>query len=107
MGGNALVVTDATFENEIKTDQPVLVDFWAEWCGPCKKLGPIVEELAKDFQGKAKIMKLNVDENMETAQKFQVMSIPTLIFFKGGKPVDQIVGAVPKNVIESKLSTLL
>ena len=107
MGGNALVVTDATFENEIKTEQPVLVDFWAEWCGPCKKLGPIVEELAKDFQGKAKIMKLNVDENMETAQKFQVMSIPTLIFFKGGKAVDQIVGAVPKNVIESKLTTLL
>ena len=107
MGGNALVVTDATFENEINTSQPVLVDFWAEWCGPCKKLGPIVEELAKDFQGKAKIMKLNVDENMETAQKFQVMSIPTLIFFKGGKAVDQIVGAVPKNVIESKLSTLL
>lgn len=107
MAGYVLEVTDANFENEIKTDLPVVVDFWAEWCGPCKKLGPVVEELAKDYQGKAKIMKLNVDNNMETAQRFQVMSIPTLIFFKQGKAVDQIVGAVAKNVIESKLATLI
>ncbi|MBI4398203.1 MAG: thioredoxin [Candidatus Omnitrophica bacterium] len=107
MAGHALDVTDTSFENELKTELPVLVDFWAEWCGPCKKLGPIVEEVAKDYQGKAKIMKLNVDENMQTAQRFQVMSIPTLIFFKQGKAVDQIVGAVPKNVIESKLAGLI
>ncbi len=107
MAGFAVEATDANFETEINTGVPVLVDFWAEWCGPCKKLGPVVEELAKDFQGKAKIMKLNVDQNMQTAQRFQVMSIPTLIFFKQGKAVDQIVGAVPKNVIETKLTSLL
>ncbi len=107
MAGFAQDINDANFDKEINTNVPVLVDFWAEWCGPCKKLGPIVEEVAKDYQGKAKVMKLNVDENMETAQKFQVMSIPTLIFFKQGKAVDQIVGAVPKNVIESKLAGLL
>ena len=107
MAEHAVAVSDTSFETELKTEMPVLVDFWAEWCGPCKKLGPVVEELAKEYQGKAKIMKLNVDENMETAQKFQVMSIPTLIFFKGGKPVDQIVGTVPKNVIESKLTALI
>ena len=107
MAGNVFEATDANFEAEINSNLPVMVDFWAEWCGPCKKLGPVVEELAKDFQGKAKIMKLNVDENMETAQRFQVMSIPTLIFFKQGKAVDQVVGAVPKNVLETKLKSLL
>lgn len=107
MAGHVLEVTDSNFETELKTALPVVVDFWAEWCGPCKKLGPVVDEIAKDYQGKVKIMKVNVDHNMETAQRFQVMSIPTLIFFKGGKAVDQIVGAVPKNVIETKISSLL
>ena len=107
MAEHTFHVTDANFESELKTNLPVVVDFWAEWCDPCKKLGPIVDELAKDYQGKAKILKLNVDENMETAQRFQVMSIHTLIFFKGGKAVDQIVGSVPKNVIETKLSSLI
>lgn len=93
-----VTLTDQNFESEVlQSPVPVMVDFWASWCGPCKMLGPIVEEVAKEYEGKpVKIAKLNVDEHSATAQKYGVMSIPTILMFKGGKPVDQSVGAVPK-----------
>lgn len=97
MSGNVVNVTDASFESDVlKASEPVLVDFWASWCGPCKMVGPIVEELANDFLGKAKVCKLNVDENTKTAQSYGVMSIPTIILFKDGKEVDRVVGFRPK-----------
>jgi len=101
--GKALVLTDATFSETINSDKPVLVDFWAEWCGPCKMIGPAVEELANDYDGKAIVAKLNVDENPETTAKFGVRSIPTLLVFKNGQIVDKQVGAVPKSVLAQKL----
>jgi thioredoxin 1 len=101
--GKALVLTDATFADAIKGDKPVLVDFWAEWCGPCKMIGPAVEELANDYDGKAVVAKLNVDENPETTAKFGVRSIPTLLVFKNGQIVDKQIGAVPKSVLAQKL----
>jgi thioredoxin 1 len=82
----------------------VLVDFWAEWCGPCKMIGPVVEELAGDYEGKAVVGKLNVDENPQTAAKFGIRSIPTLLVFKGGQVVDKQIGAVPKSVLNQKLA---
>ncbi|NOT74198.1 MAG: thioredoxin [Cyclobacteriaceae bacterium] len=102
--GKALVLTDATFDEAIKGDKPVLVDFWAEWCGPCKMIGPAVEELAGDYEGKAIIGKLNVDENPEVTARFGVRSIPTLLVFKNGQIVDKQVGAVPKSVLASKIA---
>jgi thioredoxin 1 len=102
--GKAIELTDANFEQVINSDKPVLVDFWAEWCGPCKMIGPVVEELAGDYDGKAVIAKLNVDENPQTTAKFGVRSIPTLLVFKGGQVVDKQVGAVPKSVLAQKLA---
>ena len=97
-------VDDATFEKEvIQSEQPVLVDFWAVWCGPCKVLSPIVEELGHDFEGKLKVGKVNVDENNNLAMRYGVMSIPTLKFFKGGKVVGELIGAAPKATIEAEL----
>jgi thioredoxin 1 len=101
--GKTLELTDATFEQTINSDKPVLVDFWAEWCGPCKMIGPLVEELAGDYEGKAVVAKLNVDENPQTTAKFGIRSIPTLLVFKKGQIVDKQVGAVPKSVLASKL----
>ncbi|WP_066637731.1 thioredoxin [Desulfolucanica intricata] len=104
----ALEVNQSNFETEVlKSTQPVVVDFWAPWCGPCRSMAPVIEELANDYQGKAKIAKLNVDENQALAGQFGVMSIPTLIFFKDGKAVDQIVGFTPKNKLSQKLDELL
>ena len=103
----AIEITDANFEEVINTDQPVLVDFWAEWCGPCKMIGPVVEELAEDFEGKAVIGKVNVDENPETAAKFGIRSIPTLLVLKGGEIVDKQVGAVQKATLAEKLDAML
>lgn len=101
--GKAIEITDANFKEVINTDQPVLVDFWAEWCGPCKMIGPVVEELAGEYQGKAVIGKLDVDANPEVSAKFGIRSIPTLLVFKNGEVVDKQVGAVSKNVLAQKL----
>lgn len=94
-------LSDSNFDLEvIKSETPVLVDFWAPWCGPCRALAPIVEEISTDYEGKLKVGKLNVDENQQVTMKFGIRSIPTLIVFKGGQAVDQIIGAVPKGEIE-------
>jgi thioredoxin 1 len=99
-----LAITDSSFELEVlQSDTPVLVDFWAEWCGPCRIIGPVVEELAGEYDGKAKITKLNVDENPQISMKYGIRSIPSLLIFKNGEVVDQIVGAVPKNVLKRQL----
>ena len=98
------VVTDENFEGEVlKSDLPVLVDFWAEWCAPCKMIGPAVEELAKTYDGKMKFAKLDVDSNNKTTMQYGVMSIPTLIVFKDGQEKERIVGAVPKGQLEKKV----
>jgi thioredoxin 1 len=101
--GKTIVLNDANFDATINSDKPVLVDFWAEWCGPCKMIGPVVEELAGDYEGKAVIAKLNVDENPAVTAKYGIRSIPTLLVFKGGQIVDKQVGAVPKSVLAQKL----
>jgi len=101
--GKTVVLTDATFEQTINSDKPVLVDFWAEWCGPCKMIGPLVEELAGDYEGKAVVAKLNVDENPQMTAKFGVRNIPTLLVFKKGQIVDKQIGAVPKSILAQKL----
>jgi thioredoxin 1 len=106
--GKPLEVTDNTFEQEVlQSTQPVLVDFWAVWCGPCRAVAPIVEELAGDYEGKLKVMKLDVDDNPRTAMAYGVQSIPTLLVFKDGKPAERIVGAVPKQVIVDKLQSVM
>ncbi len=102
--------TDQNFENEVlKSAGPVVVDFGATWCGPCKRLEPIIEELSKEYQGKAKVMKLDIDNSPETAAQFAVLSVPTVLFFKGGKKVDAMVGASPgaKEVLKKKIDALL
>lgn len=101
-------VTSATWEQEVlKASDLVLVDFWAVWCGPCRMVAPIVDEVSKEYAGKLKVLKLNTDENPDIAGKYRIMGIPTLMFFKDGKTVDQIVGAVPKSQLKSKIDTLL
>ncbi len=103
-----LTVSDATFESEVlKSDKLILVDFWAPWCGPCRMIAPIIEELANDYEGKVVVAKMNVDDNPKTSMQFGIRSIPTLLIFKNGKVVDQIIGAVPRGVIESKLKSQL
>jgi len=101
-------LNDGNFESEVlKSDKPCLVDFWAEWCGPCRMVGPIVEEIAKEYAGKLKVGKLNVDQNSQTAAKYGIMSIPSLLIFNGGKVVDQVIGAVPKKHFVGKIDKIL
>ena len=101
-------VSDQNFEAEVlKSDLPTMVDMWAPWCGPCRMLGPVVEKLGEDFEGKVKVCKLNVDENPQTASTYGVMSIPLVLFFKDGQKVDESLGAVPEDVLRPKLEALL
>ncbi len=104
----AIELTDANFDQTVlKSDKPVLVDFWAEWCGPCRMVGPVVEELSKEYDGKAVIGKVNVDNNPNISAQFGIRNIPTLLFFKNGQVVDKQVGAVPKSVLAGKLEAQL
>lgn len=101
-------VTSATWDQEVlKAPGLVLVDFWAVWCGPCRMVAPIVDEIAKEYTGKLKVLKLNTDENPDVAGRYRIMGIPTLMFFRNGQTVDQIVGAVPKSQLKSKIDSLL
>ncbi|MDQ2754737.1 MAG: thioredoxin [Actinomycetota bacterium] len=105
---NVLTLTDQTFDEQIKSsDTPVLVDFWAEWCGPCKMIAPVLDEIATDQDGKLQIGKINIDDNMELARRFEVMSIPTLILFKDGEPQLRIIGAKGKGQLLQELHPYL
>tara|TARA_Y100001978_G_scaffold203418_1_gene229102 strand:+ start:1113 stop:1430 length:318 start_codon:yes stop_codon:yes gene_type:complete len=104
----ALEITDSNFDELVlKSDKPVVVDFWAEWCGPCKMIGPLINEMSKDYEGKALVGKVNVDQNANVSAQFGVRSIPTVLFIKNGEVVDKSVGAVPKSTLESKLDAIL
>ncbi len=100
--------TDQTWDQEVlNSDLPVVVDFWAQWCGPCSMIAPVVEEISQEYEGKIKVGKLNVDENPITPGKYQVKAIPTVLFFKGGKPVDTVVGVVPKKAFVEKIEKMI
>ena len=108
MAGNALKVEDASWDSEVmKAPELVMVDFWAVWCGPCQMVAPIVDELANEYAGKVKVRKLNTDENPEVAGRYQVMSIPTILFFKNGQVVEKLVGARPKRQFKDMIVQLL
>ena len=105
---NVVELTSANWQQEVlNSDKPVLVDFWAVWCGPCQMVAPIIEELAKEYAGKVKVRKLNTDENPEVAGRYQVMSIPTILFFKNGQVVEKLVGARPKRQFKEMIDSLL
>lgn len=107
-GSNVLVVSDATFDKDVlQSEQPVLVDFWAVWCGPCKAIAPIVDDLATTYAGRMKVAKVDVDQNSATPSRYGIRGIPALLIFKGGKVADQIVGYVPREVIEEKVNRVL
>lgn len=103
-----LTITDQDFDAEVlKSNAPVLVDFWAEWCAPCRIIGPVVDELAEEYKGKLKVGKVNVDENSHTPSRFGIMSIPTLMFFKGGNPVKTLIGAQGKDTLKKEIDQIL
>jgi len=103
----AITITDESFQELLQDGKPLVVDFWAEWCGPCRMVGPIIEELAKEYEGKVNIGKIDVDENSEVAAQFGIRNIPTILFFKGGELVDKQVGAAPKAAFSAKIESLL
>ena len=103
----ALVITDSNFNEFLSSETPFVVDFWAEWCGPCRAIAPIVDELATEYEGKINIGKVNVDENDDVVSRYGIRTIPTLLFFKNGELVDKMVGAVPKADLKSKIDALL
>jgi thioredoxin 1 len=103
----ALVVTDSTFDDFLNSESPLVVDFWAEWCGPCKMIAPIIEELAEEYTGKVNIGKIDVDDNNEISTRFGIRNIPTILFFKNGQLVDKQVGATQKSVLAQKVQALL
>lgn len=108
MAKNTIELTDANFESEVlQSDVPVLVDFWADWCAPCRAIAPAVEEIAEEYEGKAKVGKLDVDNNQQVAMEYGIRSIPTLLIFKNGEVADQIIGAVPKTQLSSKLNNTI
>jgi thioredoxin 1 len=108
VGDGITSLTDSTFDEEIKgATEPVLVDFWAEWCGPCKMIAPVLEEIATEYEGKIRIAKLNVDDNLDVSRRFEVMSIPTLILFKDGEPAHRIIGAKGKGQLLQELHQFL
>jgi thioredoxin 1 len=108
MGGSPIILSASTFDDEINSsDEPILVDFWAEWCGPCKMIAPILAEIATEHEGKLKIAKLDVDESPDVAQRFGVMSIPTMIVFKDGQPAKRLVGAKPKAALLDDLAEFI
>ena len=100
-------ITSKNFEEIISQDKPVLIDFWATWCGPCKRLGPIIEEIAAEYEGKAIIGKCDIEENDELTEKFGIMNVPTVVLLKGGQEVDRVVGLAMKNIYQDKLNALL
>jgi thioredoxin 1 len=108
MAGNVAEVTDNNFQAEVlESDVPVLVDFWAPWCGPCRMVAPVVEEIAQERAGELKVVKMNTDENQQTALSFNIMSIPTLILFRNGQPAKTVIGAYPKRKLEAELEPAL
>ena len=108
MAGNTVTVTDKSFDQDVlKSDKPVLVDFWATWCGPCKMVAPVLEEIAGEHADKLTVAKLDIDANPDIARKYQIMSVPTMMLFQGGEPVKQIVGAKPKAAMLAELSPVL